>query len=202
MEKKLTRKEQAQVTKKKIYDAAISLIESKGFENVSIEDITKAADMAKGTFYLYFKSKQDLIYHTITMYDEIARASYEKVKHLETFEMQLSSYLLFYNVEVAKIGERILNALLSLNLKEQEKFVTVKTRGIYEALEKIVAKGMETGELSGEKDSNYYIELIVIFVQGLDYYWCNAPKGFDYVLATQREAEVFLKGLIALYGKK
>ena len=57
MQKKLTRKEQAQITKRNLYDAAIALIERKGFENVSIEDITTAANTAKGTFYLYFKSK-------------------------------------------------------------------------------------------------------------------------------------------------
>ncbi|MBM6830236.1 TetR/AcrR family transcriptional regulator [Anaerotignum lactatifermentans] len=202
MEKKLTRKEQAKVTKRNIYRAALELIETKGYENVSIEDIAQKANTAKGTFYLYFKSKQDLIYHTITMYDEIAENAYAKVKDLPTFEEQLVNYLHYANEAIEAIGEQILNALLGHNLTETEKFVTVEKRSIYKALHKIIEKGYETGELSREYDSSFYIELIVIFIQGLDYYWCNAGEGFHYVETSEREAKIFAKGLVLLYGAK
>lgn len=201
MEKKLTRKEQAQITKRNIYHAALELIESKGYENVSIEDIAQKANTAKGTFYLYFKSKQDLIYHTIEMYDRIAEQAYEKVKNLPTFEEQLIAYLKHANDSIEKIGEQILIALLGHNLTEKEKFVTVEERSIYKALNKIIEKGYETGELSAEKGKSFYIELIVIFIQGLDYYWCNAKDDFHYVETSEIEARIFAKGLIALYGK-
>ena len=200
MEKKLTRKEQALNTKKNIYEAAITLVQEKGFENVSIEDITTRADTAKGTFYLYFKSKQDLIYHTIDMYDEISFRSYEKVKDLPTFEQQLVQYLCYANEEILLIGEKILNALIGLNLTQERKFVIAEGRTVLEVLGKIVEKGLETGELSIEHSAEYYMEMIIIFMQGLDYYWCNAENGFDYVEATRREALVFAKGLTAVYG--
>lgn len=202
MQKKLTRKEQAQITKRNIYHAALELIESKGYENVSIEDIAQKANTAKGTFYLYFKSKQDLIYHTIEMYDKIAEEAYEKVKDLPTFEEQLIAYLHHANHSIEEIGEQILIALLGHNLTEKEKFVTVEGRSIYQALNKIIEKGYETGELSPEKGTSFYIELIVIFIQGLDYYWCNARKEFRYVETSETEARIFAKGLIALYGNR
>lgn len=200
MEKKLTRKEQALNTKKNIYEAAITLVQEKGFENVSIEDITTRANTARGTFYLYFKSKQDLIYHTIDMYDEISFRSYEKVKDLPTFEQQLVQYLCYANEEILLIGEKILNALIGLNLTQERKFVIAEGRTVLEVLGKIVEKGLETGELSIEHSAEYYMEMIIIFMQGLDYYWCNAENGFDYVEATRREALVFAKGLTAVYG--
>lgn len=200
MEKKLTRKEQALNTKKNIYEAAITLVQEKGFENVSIEDITTRANTAKGTFYLYFKSKQDLIYHTIDMYDEISFRSYEKVKDLPTFEQQLVQYLCYANEGILLIGEKILNALIGLNLTQERKFVIAEGRTVLEVLGKIVEKGLETGELSIEHSAEYYMEMIIIFMQGLDYYWCNAENGFDYVEATRREALVFAKGLTAVYG--
>lgn len=200
MEKKPTRKEQAQMTKRNIYQAAISLIESKGYENVSIEDITNRANTAKGTFYLYFKSKQDLIYHTIAMYDEIAKNSYEKAKEFRTFEEQLVHYLIYANTEILVIGEKILTALLGHNLNAKEKFVTVEGREIYLALGQMIERGYETGELSRMQEKQFYMEMIVIFIQGLDYYWCNATETFDYIKATQIQARIFAKGMIALYG--
>ena len=56
------RQEIAQETRHKIYTTACSLIEEKGFANVSVEDITHACGVAKGTFYVYFKRKEEIIF--------------------------------------------------------------------------------------------------------------------------------------------
>ena len=44
-----------------LISAAFDLFESNGIASVSIDDIVKRAGVAKGTFYLYFKDKLDLI---------------------------------------------------------------------------------------------------------------------------------------------
>ncbi|MEA1975584.1 MAG: TetR/AcrR family transcriptional regulator [Bacillota bacterium] len=44
-----------------IYKAAFTLFTDCGIESTSISKITKTAGVAKGTFYLYFKSKYDLL---------------------------------------------------------------------------------------------------------------------------------------------
>ena len=41
------------------------LFTTKGISDTSITDIANSAGVAKGTFYFYFKDKQDLIYHLI-----------------------------------------------------------------------------------------------------------------------------------------
>lgn len=46
--------------KNKLFDTAFHLFTTKGVEATSISDITKAANVGKGTFYLYFKNKQEL----------------------------------------------------------------------------------------------------------------------------------------------
>ena len=56
------RQEIAQETRRRIYTTACSLIEKKGFANVSVEDITRACGVAKGTFYVYFKRKEEIIF--------------------------------------------------------------------------------------------------------------------------------------------
>ena len=49
----LTKK--AERTKAKLLDSAQRLISAHGFDNVSVEDITKDSGVAKGTFYHYFE---------------------------------------------------------------------------------------------------------------------------------------------------
>ncbi|MFA9457662.1 TetR family transcriptional regulator [Halalkalibacter sp. AB-rgal2] len=44
-----------------IVDAAIIRFKEKGFEHTSVSDIVKQAGVAQGTFYLYFKSKNELV---------------------------------------------------------------------------------------------------------------------------------------------
>ena len=60
-------------TREKLLEAGVKLVIEKGFNNISVEDITKTAGVAKGSFYTYFKRKEDLI-------QELNRKATEQVK--------------------------------------------------------------------------------------------------------------------------
>ncbi len=47
--------------KRRILESAYQLFKSKNIYNTAVDDIVKAAGIARGTFYLYFKDKSDLI---------------------------------------------------------------------------------------------------------------------------------------------
>ncbi|MGP8337397.1 MAG: TetR/AcrR family transcriptional regulator [Methanosarcinaceae archaeon] len=48
-------------TKKKIFEIAGRLFKEKGFENTTVDEITKEAGIAKGTFFNYFPTKEALL---------------------------------------------------------------------------------------------------------------------------------------------
>ena len=54
----INRKEEALKTREKLVKSANKIISKKGINNTSVEDITKDACVAKGTFYTYFKNKE------------------------------------------------------------------------------------------------------------------------------------------------
>ena len=56
------RQSAAQETKRKLIATAMELLRERGFDAVNVEDITKKAGVAKGTFYTYFKRKEDIIF--------------------------------------------------------------------------------------------------------------------------------------------
>ena len=61
--KRLTKRQKdALETRRRIIDASRRLISEKGFDNVSMEDIALEAGVSKGSFYTYFKHKEDIIY--------------------------------------------------------------------------------------------------------------------------------------------
>lgn len=64
----ISRKEQAQLTKKKIFDTTLLLIRRRGYGKITIREICQNAQISIGTFYLYFSSKDDIL---LEMYDKI-----------------------------------------------------------------------------------------------------------------------------------
>lgn len=64
-------------TKKLIRNALSELIEEKGFNNISITELTKKADINRGTFYLHYIDKYDLLEQ---VENEVIQELYEHVK--------------------------------------------------------------------------------------------------------------------------
>ena len=52
-----TRLAKSNENKNKIIEVALKLINEKGFDNVSVSEITKEAGVSKGAFYIHFESK-------------------------------------------------------------------------------------------------------------------------------------------------
>jgi AcrR family transcriptional regulator len=55
------RERRAAETRLRLFRCALQLFAQRGFPNVTVEDITEAADVGKGTFFNYFESKDDVL---------------------------------------------------------------------------------------------------------------------------------------------
>jgi AcrR family transcriptional regulator len=55
------RERKREQTKQGLINAAIDLFVAKGYDETTIDDIAAAADVAKVTFYYYFKSKEEIV---------------------------------------------------------------------------------------------------------------------------------------------
>src|SRR5437868_4937351 len=59
MEVKVDRRKQR--TRRMLREALISVILEKGYDAVTIQDITERADLRRATFYLHYKDKDELL---------------------------------------------------------------------------------------------------------------------------------------------
>jgi AcrR family transcriptional regulator len=57
------RERKKQRTRERIVEAAFELFDERGFEGTTIADIADAADIAPRTFFAYFPSKDDVVFH-------------------------------------------------------------------------------------------------------------------------------------------
>ena len=138
---------------REILDAARRLLQSRGVESVTMEEIAAAAGVAKGTIYLYFQGKEDLIQDLITQVGEQMLADIEAIVQgsgtpLEKIQ-QVASLLLDYLMRERALFPAYARDLLRggrgtattywQHLQEmEEKFVTMVTR--------LFADGIEAGQ--------------------------------------------------------
>jgi AcrR family transcriptional regulator len=89
-----------EATRKAILDAAEKVIGSVGFNEASISGITQAAGVAQGTFYIYFKSKDEVFRALVLdMGRRLRRALSEATEHvgdrIEAEKRGLAAFLTF-----------------------------------------------------------------------------------------------------------
>ncbi len=65
------RQRRSQEKRKRLKDAALQLFRSRGYERTSVEQITKRANLATGSFYQHYRSKQQLL---LAFMDELLAA--------------------------------------------------------------------------------------------------------------------------------
>lgn len=80
-----------------IVDKAIELISQRGFAKTKISDIAEELNMGKGTFYLYFKNKEELFLKCIERFSDIflPKALWEDIRKERHFFKRASKRMLY-----------------------------------------------------------------------------------------------------------
>lgn len=75
--------------KEEIYMQALKMFKDRGYENVTVEDITLACGIAKGTFYNYFPRKEHILLHLGQGQMEILKESIARYANVPDFRERL-----------------------------------------------------------------------------------------------------------------
>lgn len=160
---KITKKKNEKYTK--ILDTALGLFEKNGTHLVSIDEIVKGAGVAKGTFYLYFKDRYDLISTLIiekaSKYMSLLSDEY-KPKDFGDVSTSVRHYIEYLSDFLQK--NKTLCILIEKNLNTCVNAVAQTKEGpIKELYEKIFSELVNCGVAEAEARAKLYlyIELIV-----------------------------------------
>ncbi|ADQ05429.1 transcriptional regulator, TetR family [Caldicellulosiruptor owensensis OL] len=124
----LLRKEGRRAQKKlikenKLLDAAYHLFVEKGITATAIDEIVKKAGVAKGTFYLYFKDKEDILEKLILKKSsEIVKKALQEVSNKE-FPSPVDKFLFFLEYIIDYLSK---NRMLFRFLKKDFSWVFYK----------------------------------------------------------------------------
>lgn len=150
--------------KEAILTSALDEFSKNGIDASRIEDIAKGANLGKGTFYLYFKSKDDLLNELIQTY---AKNQLLHVKEIALNEpdCQKALYILVDEFISAAIEQKFLKMFLLLlsNAQRNPKSVDLYKENVIQIGLPLVVEILQNGVKSGvfkEHESEVYALLL------------------------------------------
>ncbi|WP_329887585.1 TetR/AcrR family transcriptional regulator [Pseudoramibacter faecis] len=195
---RLTKRQlQAIETKKKIYDAAVQVINEKGFGNVSIEDITTRANVAKGSFYTYFKSKEDLLFDTFRQSDAVYAQAFARVQD-EDFLPMVTRFVKISYTEYEKRGKGIIKAIVANYFTFPDNNFYGEDRDLLKCLNHIVTKGKLQNHLSAHVPTTQYVSLLLSTLIGAEVMWCIDDRGSCLADMVADAIEVAARGMMQM----
>ena len=155
--------------------ASINLFSTKGIAQTSMDEIAKSAGVAKGTVYLYFKNKEEIIF---AIWDMFSQQHEERYVQRITKNMSAKEKILeFYNFtacEEEHDREQILTLyqhFVSAMLMDKTGLYTAYFESFfqkdYDVISSCLLEGKTSGEFSSLLDVPRLSEMIIIFMKGV-----------------------------------
>ena len=166
------RQELALKTRESLIKAAKKVISVKGFKEASIQDITEEAGVAKGTFYTYFKTKEEIIGELVTKkcikYEDEFLNKPLKDK-IEFFNKKLMQQIQACDVEICR--QWIINNLKPVDLD--------KIGYDSECIRIILKSSLKNGELKNDTPIEELVGFIINTIYGMMLNWCMTDKKYE-----------------------
>ncbi len=177
----------------KILNSAIILFAQKGFNDTSMLEIARKADVAEGTLYEYFSNKENLLinipFEKLTrLYDNISGNSLErKIKKIVS-----SIYEFYYN-------EKEYSTILVLMLRTNKKFHKSKSNDIIENLFTIIEDTIVRGQAEGIFKEDLDLDICRNIIFGtLDHImipWIIFNRGYDLKSVGAEVSDLFVNAI-------
>ena len=177
---------EADVRRDELLDVALDLCVEVGFEAMSVEQVTSAAGVAKGTFYHYFASKQELLAQLVSRFGD------QLFDHLES-EMRavdgdaLTRLGALMNISATWKLERLNAAMAYLPFLFKEENYTLRYRLYTEWLERlrplvleIVTQGTRDGTFAVDDPGATTTVLLTLWIDGGNRMWESAIAASDF----------------------
>jgi AcrR family transcriptional regulator len=189
------RERRKEETRRQIFQAAMKLFEKKGIFATTVEEITKAADVGKGTFFNYFPSKEAIFSAMAERQVGILDRAVERASVAES----VRPVLLEMCKELASGPGRsqiMLRSLLGMVLSNKMLFsifsaVLAKGR---ERVTVIVKRGQELGEIRRDLPAEDIARCLQHNVFGTNFIWA-ASTSSDLMTWQERSMDIFWRGI-------
>lgn len=195
------RQECALKTRQKLLDTATDLISKGDFRSLNIEDITKACGCAKGTFYIYFKNREQIRYEACrNMFNRIEKRM-QQMKD-KSFLERLEHYFDSFMIEVQRYGINVcrewIRSVIDPSLSPENTDIT-KWQFDVAILQKIFNQAIADGELKKAAPVDFLTHIIISELYGMMTCWCMSDGVFEPKKWTEKVFEAQVEPMLKPY---
>ena len=194
-----SRQKKALETREKLLKTSLELFNKHGFEYVSVEQITKACNVSKGTFYTHFPSKYDVILEKFKELDSF----YSTVeKNIDRTLPASEKILLLYQEQMKYltnvVGKDLLRTMYTAamtNQVEQDHYLISPQRKIFQIMNSYIEEGVELGEFRQDLKVTQMQTIIRRCMRANVYDWLIHNEDFDLATEMAQFTTIVLDGL-------
>ncbi|MEN6410854.1 MAG: TetR/AcrR family transcriptional regulator [Anaerolineaceae bacterium] len=183
-------------TRQRIVQTAMTLFEQNGVADTTMEQIAAAADIAKGTLYNYFPSKEFII-HTF-MQRSFQTKYAERVQRMREISDTRGRMKMIFTelVRGVQAQDQIFDRYIIFRIQEMislDQPEEIKS-GLYRLGEEIIRLGLEDGELRADVDPRLLEELVEFAFMELVKAYYRDPASFHADEMIDKCVDVFMCG--------
>jgi len=195
MQKLTKRKQQGKETKEKILSIALEILEEKGFENMSINEICERAEVSTGAFYHHFSGKEGIIVEGYRQTDDYFVS--EVIGSLKgSTEIERIIEYLQQQGEYAHVkGVDLISNVYKAQINNGSQFFLSMERGLPSGLRILVEKAIKDGELNSATNGNDLTNELLIITRGIIYNWCQCKGAYE----IKNKIEIIISKYLAGY---
>jgi len=135
--------------RKRILKAATKVFAQKGFHGARVTEIARAAGVAEGTIYLYFKNKEDLL---VSLFEtHVSQLNEELRETLKTLPDSPTRLRYIVDCQLGQIRDsRELAEVLSITLRQSNRFLRQFAAPRFTEYLEVISQVVEEGQRPGE----------------------------------------------------
>jgi TetR/AcrR family transcriptional regulator, fatty acid metabolism regulator protein len=183
-----------------ILQAAYDVITEKGYYEASMDEIAARVGIAKGTLYLHFKSKEDLIFMLIEQATIKFIALVDEIINQEISVQHKLEHILLESYNSIQSGRQFLVALRSIGLNKGLIKDKIEAQASMAGLVHRFTSLFEDGKANGEFDATVPTAIMVSIFLGLMELYSNEQSELNQLSPEKllnSVSHLFFRGLLA-----
>ena len=151
------REEKTEKTKNDLMTSALTLFQERGYDGVSVEEITRAAGVAKGTFYTYFETKSDIIVEEFWKIDRFYE--FYATRNLRRYSAAEKKLIAFTQAQMRYVRDEVGVENMKILYTNQltgvggDRVIVNPERQWYRIIAGIIEGGQQSGEFRNNHDA-------------------------------------------------
>lgn len=191
----------ALATKKKLLDAGSKIIAEKGLSQATVDEITALAGVSKGTFYTYFKKKEDIVF--ALGYGAFSEVLDKAMSLQDTFIEEIIYYMVHFSACIEdsgyKLSQEWIRSLSDISSSE-ETGPRGKLKFDLDSISRLIQAGVEEGNLAKDTPAEVLTHTLADILYGQMFCWSVSDGSYSLRARTEEFCETCLPEIFKAYA--